>query len=279
MKRRDSPPFLFKIYLRKMVEDTPFYGLIRILDLGQEVAGLYIRKRYIFDGSVEVEESHNGNYGAPGEKRGKRKKVSPEVIKKQNQWNKEKNIRRLAKWNFKTNDYWITLTYKKEARPPDMKAAKKDIEKFMGKMRRYYKKKDVMFKWMLATEIGSRGGVHHHLIMSRVPDGDLMITKNWTLGGAHIQLLYEQGDFRDLASYIAKQPDEENKFKGKRFSRSRNLISKDPEKKIMKRGTFEKEPRVPQGYYLDKTSLVEGINPVTGYKYRHYTLVKIKRRE
>jgi hypothetical protein len=38
-------------------------------------------------------------------------------------------------------------------------------------------------------------------------------------------------------------------------------------------------PKAPKGYYVDPESIEVGINPITHYAYRHYTLIKIKKRE
>ena len=70
----------------------------------------------------------------------------------------------------------------------------------------------------------------------------------------------------------------------KRFHSSRNLIRKEPEeKKINKRSLVDRQglpipPKAPKGYYVDESSVKTGINPMTGFAYRHYTLVKLKRR-
>ena len=37
-------------------------------------------------------------------------------------------------------------------------------------------------------------------------------------------------------------------------------------------------PKAPKGYYINPDSVKMGINPVTGYAYRHYTLIKLDRR-
>ena len=71
----------------------------------------YIRDIWEFGDTLEVEEKHTGRYGARGQKREKRKKATPEDIKRQNQWKRERDIRRLIKWNFKKLDYWMTITY------------------------------------------------------------------------------------------------------------------------------------------------------------------------
>ena len=238
---------------------------------------MYKRKTYHFENCYEVEEYHNGRYGAPGEPRVKIRKATKEQIKKRNQYNKEKRLRRKLRKNFKKNDYWLTLTYTKDNRPEEMKKATKDVTSFLNKLRRYYKKQGQELKWVLHTEVGSRGGTHHHLVLNRIQDGDIAIRKCWVKGGVHIDLLYEEGGFKKLANYLAKVPDEKNKMKNSRYSCSRNLITPEPEVKIMKRKTWKEEPKPRKGYYLEKESYFEGINPVTRHKYRYYTMVRVRR--
>ena len=173
---------------------------------------MYKRKSYDLGDIREVMEYHNGRYGAPGMPRMKKKKATPEQIRKVNQWNKERQCWRKMKLNFQDNDYWVTLTYKPENRPEDMEKAAKDIRKWLNKVRTQYKKRGAELKWMLHTEIGSRGGVHHHLVINRIPDADLIMRKVWDKGGVHMDLMYDEGGFRKLAEYLCKTPDEENKL-------------------------------------------------------------------
>lgn len=235
---------------------------------------MHIRKRYYFNNSIEVEEYHRGKNGAPGLPREKRKKPTKEQMEIVNQKNREKKTRRLIKWNFQENDYWITLTYKRENRPDNMEKAKKDLERFREKLRKIWKKENTELKWIATIEIGSKGGVHVHMIINRIQDGDVEIQKAWTHGRAHIELMYEDGGFQDLAEYIVKRRPGENKY----YGRSRNLIEKQPETQRMRRSTLGKDPKPPKGYYLDKTTFYEGINPFTGFPYRSYTFVKIEKR-
>lgn len=60
------------------------------------------------------------------------------------------------------------------------------------------------------------------------------------------------------------------------YSSSRNMPLTPPKESLLIR--WPKEPRINEGWVLDKESHFEGINPVTGYKYRHYTLIRIHRR-
>ena len=85
----------------------------------------YKRIIYTFKNSIEVYEYLDGKYGAPGKKRGKKRKLTEEAIRYRNQWNRERKVRHKLKTWFKKNDYMVLLTYKKNERPPDMDTAKK----------------------------------------------------------------------------------------------------------------------------------------------------------
>ena len=88
----------------------------------------------------------------------------------------------------------------------------------------------------------------------------------------------------DLAEYIATPLQEWEPEEAKDYHPSRNLIRKEPDRKeVRRRSLIDKlgrirEPKAPKGYYVDPNSIEKGINPVTGYAYRRYTLVKIDRR-
>lgn len=93
-----------------------------------------------FRNSIEYEYKYAGNYGAKGEKRAKRRKATPEEVRRQNQRNREKNVRRLIKANFSSNDYWVTLKYPKGARP-GISEVKGHMKGFLDRTRRDYKKR------------------------------------------------------------------------------------------------------------------------------------------
>lgn len=245
-----------------------------------------------FTNSIEREYKYMGNYGAKGEKRAPRKKPTKEQIKKQNQRNKEKYIRKLIKANFHGGDLWCTFKYAKGQRP-DIEEVNRDIKKFKSNMRDNYKKAGQPFKFIQRIEIGKQGGIHIHMIMNRIT-GDMdtysLITKYWNpqrpTGGANITPLREETGFKKLANYIAKEPDEEqykqlSLFDIKerkqmiKYSSSRNLVRPEPETKEYTRRTVRKiiengiEPT--PGFYIDKDSVDIGINPFTGMSYIHYT--------
>ena len=107
----------------------------------------YKRAVWEFGWCMEVEEKHTGNFGARGQKRQKRRKATKEEIARHNQWKRERDVRRLIKWNFTQNDYWMTITYKKGERP-SAEEMKKDMEILIRKVRAQYRKAGKELKYI-----------------------------------------------------------------------------------------------------------------------------------
>ena len=240
---------------------------------------MYQKKTYRLGSSIEVEEYHSARYGAPGMRRRKRSKPTPEQMARQNRWNREKKVRRQMRLYFKPGDYFSTVTYKADRRPVDMKAAGRDLGDFIRILRREYRKRGQELRWMANIEVGRRGAWHVHLVLNRIPDTDILIAEAWQHGRAVSQLLYERGGFADLASYMTKTPDSDKSLRESRFTSSRNMPLPPPEiTTYHRRRTFRNSDiHVPRGWYLDKESVRQGVNPVTGYPYRSYALHRIEK--
>lgn len=254
---------------------------------------MYWKDVWRFINSNEYEFKYPGKYGAKGEKRGKKKKATPQQIKKQNQLNREKKMRRLIKANFRPNDLWCTLKYPKGARPP-IGQAKKDLKNFLSRMRTSRKKKGEAFKFICRKEIGDHGGIHIHILINRSGkklDTDIEVQEAWRVGRVNFTTIHEFGGYKDLADYIVKPLDEEeceqlslfsekDKKELRCYSTSRNLIRPEPERSLFRRRTvrklIEEGPKPTPGYYIDKNSIVSGVNRYTGMSYLHYTEVRIK---
>jgi len=237
----------------------------------------YKKKIYRFENAIEIEEYHTAKYGAPGQKRMPKKKATPEQIEKRNQYNREKRARHKLRKYFNTGDYYTDLTFRKEARPPDMKTTKALFSKFIRKVRREYQKRGYEFRWMRNIEVGTKGGWHIHIIINRIPDTDIILAKHWEHGKVINELLYAVGEFRKLAAYITKTPKTDSRLKESDYSSSKNMLLPEPEEKIYRRWKTWKDVKVPDGYYLDQDTYYEGENPVTRYQYRMYTLLKVRR--
>lgn len=71
--------------------------------------------------------------------------------------------------NFVPGDYHITLTYEKDKRAETVEEAKRDRKIFLDRLRRRMKKEKEICKYIVVTEVGVRGALHHHMVMNQVP--------------------------------------------------------------------------------------------------------------
>lgn len=250
----------------------------------------YEQKVYRLGESIETEYSFMGNYGARGEKRAPRKKATPEQMARQNQWNRQKTVRRLIKANFRPFDLWCTLKYPAGTRKP-LEEVKKDLSSALGKLRRAYKKAGFQFKFIYRIELGEQGGIHIHMLANRLygcdMDTDMLVQKAWGAGCVFFENIYDRGGYDALAAYIVKQPKtgemegqlslfpEDEKKKLLAFSTSRNLVRPQPERKKYSHWTMRRildgELKPAPGFYIDRGSIIRGVNPFTGMSYLHYT--------
>jgi len=242
----------------------------------------YWRTEYHMLSTIDVEKCHSGRYGAPGCKRQEKKKATPEDIERQNEWAAAKRLARKMNANFKADDLHTVLTYRKEERPT-MEDSKKILKDFLDDLRREYKKKNVPLKYIITTEYKNKA-IHHHIVLNNGFDQGIntmaLIRTLWEKGRPKFVPLDETGDYKELAKYFIKETSktfkDKNSHQKTRYSCSRNLITPEPVREIIDSKTFSKNPKPYKGYYIDKNSIVEGVNPVTGHKYQHYTMIKIK---
>lgn len=237
---------------------------------------------------VDVEEFHDGNYGAPGKQREKKRKKTKEEIQKINHWNKERRCRQRLLEYFHPGDMLATWTYRPEERPPDMKEALKDFQKAIRKVREEYRKRGYELFWIRNIEKGTKGAWHIHLVVNQIGDTASILQRAWPHGGTWTVQLKQGGwfdeDFTKLANYMTKdeytREQKKNGDPGKprisesSYSTSRNMPLPEPHVDKLKR--WKREPKPKKGYYIVR--IYEGINPVTGYKYRRYTMIRLNRR-
>lgn len=206
-------------------------------------------------------------------RRKKKTFATPEQIARRNQYNKMVRCRRKLRQHFRKNDLFVTLTYRREERPEDMKAAKKDFAEFIRKVRKKVRKAGAELKWICNIENGTKGAWHVHLVINRIQDIGIIIAEAWTHGIVDMRLI--DGDMAKLAPYITKEPCTEKRLKESSYSSSRNLPIPEPKvKEILRPKIWKGDIKIPRGYYLDKDSVCEGINPVTQHPFRLYTLLR-----
>ena len=239
---------------------------------------MHIKNVWRYRGIVEVERIHSGRYGKKGTP-GPRKLPTPEEMKAVNERNCIKKLRRKIQANFGEGDLFLTLTYKKETRP-DAREARRRLKNYLERLRRRWKKAGVPLKYIIVTEYENKS-IHHHLVLNDILDGSGAKEANrcWKEnGGTHTEYLYEDGHYENLAAYLVKETSKTFRKPGSpsktRYSCSRNLVDPKPKTVILKSDRWPEDPRVPKGYYLDKQSLVNGVNKM-GYRYQYYRLVSL----
>ncbi|NMA65334.1 MAG: hypothetical protein GX957_03720 [Clostridiaceae bacterium] len=123
----------------------------------------YCKKTYVAGKTIIVEKGYRTEYQA-GMKRKNRKNVSKEAVKNNNQKQAIKKLTLLMNANFKIGDLHLVLTYRKEERPlPEV--ARKNLEKFIRKLRALYRKNDKELKYIHTTEY-KNSAIHHHLLIN-----------------------------------------------------------------------------------------------------------------
>ena len=255
--------------------------MLRILklEISEVICNLYIVNEYDMGEVIDIEKHYPGNYGAPGMPRCKKKKRTPEQIEQQNQRNREKYLQRLILANFSPGDWHLILNYRPKDRPT-YNDGRKQVKKFLADMRKAYKKAGYEFKYVYITERGKKGqAVHHHLVIQDIDAPGIRTTKLvkqlWQYGNTIWVDLYEDGEYKNLAEYIVKKETKEE-CGWASYSRSRNLIKPKLTRKKLRRKKWPEDPKPKKGFYIIKGSILNGINPVTGYPYQHYSMRRIR---
>lgn len=237
---------------------------------------------------IDVEEYHDGNYGAPGKKRQKKKKPTKEDMQKVNAMNKARKCRYKMLQYFSSGDIFATWTYIVKNRPPNMKAALEDFQKAMRYVRKEFRKRGHEVFWIRNIERGTKGAWHIHLVINNIGDTAAILEKAWNKGDTRFTQIWKSElydeDFTRLSNYMTKDENTREvkedgtlakpKLKEASYNTSRNMPL--PEPKVDKLVRWKPEPKPKKGYYIAKS--IEGINPATGYKYRRYTMIRLSRR-
>lgn len=250
------------------------------------------RKTYHLCGGeiLDVEEFHDGNYGAPGKERKRKKKPTAEQMKAVNAANKRKRCRQRLLQYFNHGDCFATWTYEQRNRPPDMENALRDFQKSIRHVRAEYKKRGRELFWIRNIERGTKGAWHIHLVINEIGDTASILQRAWPHGGTYTEEIRKSGkvydeDFTLLSSYMTKDDNSREKkkdgspgaprLKEASYGTSRNMPLPVPKVDMLVR--WKEEPDAKKGYYL--LNVHEGINPVTGYKYRRYTMMRLLGKE
>lgn len=228
---------------------------------------------------MDVQHTFSRRYGK-NIRRGANVEPTPAAVKEYNRKLAERKLTRLINANFGPNDIHLVLTYRRDDRPTP-EESKKRLRNFLSRLRRYFAKQGRELKYIAATAYGTRGAIHHHLVISTMDARDLR--KLWPHGGSHTEYLYENGDYPRLAAYIVRQAKqgltEAEQIDEKRWHGSRNLIKPKPQKREVPAAVWREPPAAWPGYIIDLDSVDAGVSPVTGIPYLFYRMIEIPKKQ
>ncbi len=243
----------------------------------------YIKTVCLIHDRAEIAKHYDIRYGAPGMPREKKVKETPEVMARQNLWQRKKYLRRLIELNFGEGDWHITLTCRPEDRPCKEDAPRL-IRKFRDRMRKAYKQRGWELRYIITCETGKRGAVHWHMIVNDMHDGRDstagLVGQFWIWGRPYFSPLDDTGEYGRLAEYLVKESSDRIRREetGENFSymRSRNLVKPVEKPYISRARSWRREPRMPAGWELVPGTLINGVNPYNGLPYQYYTMRRIR---
>lgn len=236
---------------------------------------MYIRAITRAGRTILVEKYYSSRYHKKDIDRSENQKKTSE---KQEKINQRRAIRKLTlqlNENFKYGDHHLVLDYSPDHRPATPEEAKEDKKKFLRSMRKAYKRAEKELKYIIVTEFGKRGALHHHLVINNGLS-TREIQSCWKKGRCHFNPMDETGEYSKLAAYLLKGRKywKEHGGKGNMVSSSRNIITPETVKEIIRcsDGYYEK-PRTKKGYYIAPDTEQHG-HREDGWPYTSYILVK-----
>lgn len=240
----------------------------------------YIEEIAFCGNTIEICKKHSARQIGKKIPRGPNQNTTPEDVKKVNERNAITRLRRLINTNFGFRDIHLVLTYKRDNRPQTPQDAKKDLDKFMRKLRDYFKKRNMALKYIAVTEYKNKA-IHHHLIISSMDTRDLIDL--WPHGQPRPTYLDSTGQYGQLASYLIKETSKTfngpDSVHGKRWCASKNLLQPKIIRRVVPATSWKKEPKPKKGYYIEKSSIRTGRHEITGYPFQFYRMIKIPEKE
>ncbi|MBU2701667.1 hypothetical protein Ga0466249_002786 [Sporomusaceae bacterium BoRhaA] len=210
--------------------------------------------------------------GKEAKKRAKRINQTPEQQKKDNRRRATEKLAMQMANNFKSGDWYFTLTI--AGKVPDYEEIKKKFDNFKKNLRRYYKRKGDELKYIAVMEnMTGQGRPHAHLLINALTAEDMAeIKKYWTFGGARVEFFGgEIDDCVKLSAYFKKEDVE--KHSG-RLQTSTNLVEPHEEKsKVNRSECYSTQIKVPKGYHIHKGLTYQGYTK-DGYPCQHIVFVK-----
>ncbi len=220
----------------------------------------YIHEETVAGSTVIVRRYYSSRYHQSG----RSKRANAEELSEAQALAKERHnaleITILLNANFDSSDYYITLTYREGERPETVKDAIKDRSNFISRLRGVYKKLGAPLKYIIVTEAGKRGALHHHIVLNNAGLPLSLIEYIWNKGRINTKPLDPDGEYSKLAAYMLKY----RKYwkmaggTGRMWTHSRNLYRPPTKRKIVRADRYYEKPREKKGYYVKGDSIEQG---------------------
>lgn len=235
----------------------------------------YIKKTITAGNYLFIEKCFSIRIGKKNIPRGPSINKCSEKQKKINEFKKRRRLLWVFCANFVNGDKWLTCTYNKGKRPDNMADAIKDRKKFLRKLRDWYRKNGIPFVYMAMTERGTKGGLHHHIVIRGAVDYNV-IAKAWEkYGGWKAKTIGVDniGGFTDdivnVAKYFVKGRSEDSE---KSYTKSKNLRQPKIDVEIIEAERWTSKPRPKKGYIV--LDVYDGFHDFFGRPYQDYIQVR-----
>lgn len=254
----------------------------------------YVRRRWVAHHRRYIVEDKYHTQRMMPEKKSIRERRRPRTglgtSQKQAKINARQRAERLSRLildNFESGDWYVTFTLDSELTEDAIKTA---YGKMTRELRRWYKKRGVICKYIAVLENLKNGGRKHgHILLPAVPDASFQemrraLKKAWPQGDVYLKpYAGEVMDAFRLASYYVKEEvkvDRRTKA-GKaceeqdaqpmrgRLMTSRNLLRTEPTKEPIRTAeTYRETIKAPRGYHVVVELSYNGFTE-EGYPYQH----------
>ena len=231
----------------------------------------YREKRIYAGAMLEIERTHCTRSGRMIGKQS-RGMGTGKAQEKINLRNAQLKLIRLMCKNFTRGDYHITLTHE---RLLSKEESKKNLEKFMRKLRTLCKK--TTGKELRYICVREDRGVrpHYHLVCEKIPLTVEQLAEMWPWGRVNVGTLDGNPDYGWLARYLTKQDGADKNQK--RWSQSKNLRKPyEAPPKILKRKSLASKPKAPKGYYV--LSYYHNAT-AAGYEWQYMICIRLDRKQ
>lgn len=225
----------------------------------------------------------SGRYGARGNGGPKEKPSEDKIVRWQDKRAEDK-CRWLINSNFKPGDVFFTGHWAPKVRKT-ANEVQADVAAFIVELRKAFKKEGKIFRYVFSVGIGERGGIHFHMVMSRMDTEviqqawqNIVGTRECPYPSINFKHLDGSCQYRRLAAYIVKNGIEslrsDQPVYKKRYCPSRNLKPPKITVKLVEAKSWRKEPKPHKGYYIDRDSLRTG-ETIGGYPYQSYAMIRL----